>query len=167
MKRKNKTRCRKGVRLLALLTLLLWLTSCAPAMDGADSTLHLTYRGQDICVGMEMDVLLPLLGEDYIVDVAQSCAGIGQDVVYTYPSLRLYAFAPVDGVAYVTSATYTDDGVDFCGIRIGSAVADVTAALGEPTEQNEQRVVYRDQTATLTFTLRDGYVSAIVLADNS
>ena len=66
-----------------------------------------------------------------------------------------------------SSATYTDDGVDFCGIRIGSAVADVTAALGEPTEQNEQRVIYRDQTATLTFTLRGGYVSAIVLADNS
>ena len=166
MKHKNKTRCRKGALALALVVVLLWLTSCTPVTETADRTLHLSYRGQDICVGMEIDVLLPLLGEDYTVDVAQSCAGIGQDVVYTYPSLRLYVFAPVDGTPYVTSATYTDDGAELCGIRIGSAAADVAAALGEPTEQNEQRVVYRDQTATLTFTLRDGSVSAIVLTEN-
>jgi len=158
----------KAKLLLFLLTaaLLLSLVSCR---QGADATpqklLQLYYRDVAIGVGMEIEPLLTVLGEDYTVAEAQSCAGIGRDMVYTYPSLRLYAFEPVSGVARLTSAVYTDDGAEILGIRIGSLAADVTAALGEPTEQSEQRLLFRDAMATLTFTLREGRVSAIVLSE--
>ncbi|MBQ8718945.1 MAG: hypothetical protein IJY66_06740 [Clostridia bacterium] len=156
----------KLLRFLLTAALLLSLVSCR---QGADATpqkpLQLYYRDVAIGVGMEIEPLLTALGEDYTVAEAQSCAGIGRDMVYTYPSLRLYAFEPVSGVARLTSAVYTDDGAEILGIRIGSMATDVIEALGEPAEQSEQKIAYCDDVSTLTFSLREGRVSAIVLSE--
>ena len=85
--------------------------------------------------------------------------------MYTYSSVRLYVFAPVEGEAVVSSVSYTDDGVATTdGLRIGSTAADVVAAMGEPDEKGDARLVYRADGAVLTFGLRDDIVVSVVLA---
>ncbi len=152
---------------MVLVALGMLLCACTPGQGNSDGTeaLCLTYRGSGVAVGAPIDELLEMFGDDYTVEEAASCAGIGKDYVYTYPSLRLYVFAPEGGVAAVTSACYTDDGAEHLGVTIGSSADDVVAALGEPAERTESRITYRASGATLTFTLRDGAVSAVVLAE--
>lgn len=151
--------------ILALTIVLLLLCSCAPAPADETSALSLSYRGVELTVGMAADEAIACLGDDYTVTEAESCAGQGMDRMYTYPSVRLYVFAPVEGEAVVSSVSYTDDGVATAdGLRIGSKVEEVVAVMGEPDEQNEARLVYRSEAAVLTFGLRDGVVVSVVLA---
>ena len=147
------------------------LCGCTPAdAPGEEASrtaaLTLPYRTVQISIGDAAKVVLEQLGEDYTVQEAASCAGIGKDYVYTYPSLRLYVFAPEQGEAVVTSVCYTDDGAAINGITIGSSADAAVAALGKPTEQTESKLAYRATGAVLTLSLRDGRVSAIVLSEN-
>lgn len=164
---KNKRTVRNSVIPTLLLVLALLLCACASGQGnrGDAKPVCLTYRESSVTVGAAIEELLSVLGEDYTVVEAASCAGIGKDYVYTYPSLRLYVFAPENGVATVTSACYTDDGASHCGVTIGSSADAVVAALGQPDEKTDSRITYKDAGVTLTFTLRDGTVSAVVLAE--
>ena len=149
-----------------MLAVLCTLCSCAQEEQGGSRIpLQLTFRETAITIGAPVETLIGALGEDYTLMEAASCAGIGKDYVYTYPSLRLYVFAPENGVATVTSACYTDDGASHCGLTIGSSADAVLAAMGAPDEQTDSRITYRDEGVTLTFTLREGMVSAVVLAE--
>jgi hypothetical protein len=150
--------------MLVLLIVLVLLCSCAPVPVDEPRALFLSYRDIELMVGMAADEVIAQLGDDYIMTEAESCAGQGMDRMYTYPSVRLYVFAPVEGVAVISSVSYIDDGVTTDGLRIGSTAEDVVAAMGEPDEQNEARLVYRSEAAVLTFGLRDGVVVSVVLA---
>ncbi len=166
MKIKSKKICRSAAVVLLSVILLCAAVGCSTPKGGEEQgSLQLTYREETIRVGAEIEALLPLLGEDYTVVEAASCAGIGKDYVYTYPSLRIYVFAPENGVATVTSACYTDDGASHKGVTIGSSASDVVASLGKADEQSDSRITYRDGDVSLTFTLRDGVASAVVLAE--
>jgi hypothetical protein len=82
--------------------------------------------------------------------------------------MRLYTFAPESGEEVVTAITYTDDASDRAqtrGARIGATVETVIAALGEPDEQSDARLVFGNETAALTVTLRDGRVTGMMLAE--
>ena len=158
---------------MALLVACLSMSFCgctptdAPGEEACrTAALTLPYRSVEIAIGDAAESLLQQLGEDYTVQEAASCAGIGKDYVYTYPSLRLYVFAPEQGEAIVTSVCYTDDGAAVLGITIGSSADDAVAALGKPTEQTESKLTYRADSAVLTLSLRDGRVSTIVLSEN-
>ena len=142
------------------------LCACGPVAPAEEpSSLSLTYRGVALTVGMPADEALAALGDDYTMTEAESCAGQGVDRMYTYPSVRLYVFAPVEGEAVVSSVSYTDDGVQTVdALRIGSTVADVVAVMGEPDGKSDARLVYRSDGAVLTFGLRDGIVVSVVLA---
>ena len=154
---------RFGLISMALL-LMLCLISCASGSDG-DELLTLTYRQVELSVGMDGDALLVSLGNDYTVSEAPSCAGQGVDRLYTYPSLRLYVFAPETGGAVLQSVSYTDDTVKTeQGLCIGSPAEDVMAVHGEPQEQGETALISRQGQSTLTFTLRDGRVTGITLS---
>lgn len=154
-----KLRC-----VLCLLAFCL-LVGCAPVPQDEVISLVLEYRGAALTVGMPEGEALAALGDDYTLSEAESCAGVGVDRMYTYPSLRLYVFAPADGEAAVTSVSYTDDGADTAGVRIGSTREAVIAAFGEPDEQGDGALVYRRGGACLTVSLRDGRVSAVVLSE--
>ena len=161
----HKRNWNRGRAIFVVLLSVLLIVACTPQAEAPREHLKLSYRGQDICVGAEIEPLLAMLGDDYTVVEAPSCAGIGRDMVYTYPSLRLYAFEPESGAARLTSAVYTDDGAEILGIRIGSMATDVIEALGEPAEQSEQKIAYCDDVSALTLSLREGRVSAIVLSE--
>ena len=150
--------------LLVLLIVLVLLCSCAPVPADEPRALFLSYRDVELMVGMAADEVIAQLGDDYTMTEAESCAGQGMDRMYTYPSVRLYVFAPVEGVAVISSVSYIDDGVTTGGLRIGSTVEEAVAAMGEPDEQNEARLVYRSEAAVLTVGLRDGVVVSVVLA---
>ncbi len=139
--------------------------SCTPPQQNKTLPLSLAYRNVALTVGMPERAALDALGADYTLSESESCAGEGLDRMYTYPSLRLYVFAPVGGQATVTSVSYTDDGaVTADGLHIGCAVEKVTAALGVPDEQSDTRLCYRGDGDQLTFTVRDGRVSGILLS---
>ena len=156
----------KKIHMVVLLLALVLLCSCTPNSPAKESlTLSLAYRGVALTVGMPADEALAALGDDYTLKESESCAGQGVDRMYTYPSVRLYVFAPVAGEAVISSVSYTDDGaVTAQGLRIGSTVADVVAVMGEPNEKSDARLVYRSAGAALTFGLRDGIVVSVVLA---
>ena len=155
---------KKWMWFCAALLAALWLVACAP-VEVPDEPLSLPFRGTELTVGMSASEALAALGDDFVLSESESCAGEGVDRMYTYPSLRLYVFVPAQGAATVTSVSYTDDGAQTNeGLHIGSAVADVTAALGEAEEQSESKLCYRCGGSTLTFTLRQGRVSGILLS---
>ena len=156
-------------RMIAMITLMFALvlfSACAAAVPTEEPRLlSLPYRDVTLSVGMAADEAVLALGDDYTMTEVDSCAGQGKDRMYTYPSVRLYVFAPTDGKAVVSSVSYTDDGVQTAqGLRIGSSSSDVLAALGEADDASDTRLVYRSENTTLTFGLRDGMVVSIVLA---
>ena len=169
MKMKNIGWIRCGV-LLLLICLALSLCGCTPALSSEDPqpsapSLALPYRNANIAIGNPVEPLLEVLGNDYTLQEAASCAGIGKDYVYSYPSLRLYVFAPENGEAVVTSACYTDDGVAMNGVAIGSSAAVAIEQFGTPAEQTESKLAYHGGKAVLTLTLRDGVITGIVLSE--
>lgn len=152
-------------RMIAWLSILLLLTSCTPVVSYEPEPLSLEAHGVTLTVGMSEREVLAQLGDGYTVKEAESCAGEGVDRMYTYPSLRIYVFAPTQGEARVTSVSYTDDGVSTGALRIGCSEQDVWAALGKPDEAGEGVMIYRRATSVLTVTLRDGRASSIVLSE--
>ena len=85
--------------------------------------------------------------------------------MYTYPSMRLYVFAPADGEAVISSVSYTDDGVQSAlGLHIGSRSEDVIAVMGQADEVSDARLIYRGAGDVLMFGLRDGVVVSVVLS---
>ena len=152
-------------RFWMMIIALVMLSSCTPTPPSEPHALSLTYRGVALTVGAVADEVIAALGDDYTVTEAESCAGQGVDRLYTYPSVRLYVFAPAEGEAVISSVSYTDDGVQTAdGLHIGSTPEDVIAVMGEPDEKSDARLVYRGEGAVLTFGLRDGAVVSIVLA---
>ena len=155
---------RKWNYLCAVLLAVLLLSACAPVAP-TEQPLSLDFRGTNLTVGMPAGDAIAALGDDFTLSESESCAGEGMDQMYTYPSLRLYVFAPAKGTATVSSVSYTDDGARTAeGLHIGSAATDVTVALGEADEISDTRICYRRSGSVLTFTLRDGRVSGIVLS---
>ena len=153
--------------LLLSLLFLLCLPSCAVVPHEDEPALTLTYGQAELAVGMLEEQLLATLGDGFTLSEAQSCAGEGIDRLYTYPSIRLYVFAPVGGEARLTSLTYTDDTVSTAdGLRVGSSVQAVIAARGKPSEQSSTYLLYRSQGARLVFSLRDGCVTGITLSED-
>jgi hypothetical protein len=149
--------------LLALLSL--GLVACASATRTNETTLALDYRSVTLLIGMPADEAIAALGEDYTLLESESCAGEGVDRMYTYPSARLYVFAPCEGEAVVSAVSYTDDrdGAATKDVRLGCAAEDVRATFGEPTELGDTRMIYRRGGAVLRVTLREGVVTAIAL----
>ena len=159
---KHADRVRRAALLLFLLCLLCFSVSCRRSTDTDAPCLY--YRGVDVCIGMEADALLAQLGEDYVLSAAPSCAGVGEDRLYEYPSLRLYVFAPAGGLAQVTSVCYTDDGAATRqGVTIGQTAQQVIDAYGKPQRQTDTQICYTASDRTLVFTLRDGRVTGIAL----
>ena len=143
-----------------------FVCSCPPKQE--QRKLSLSYGDTEIYIGMDADALVTLLGKDHTLSVAQRCAGEGEDRIYTDPSMRLYVFAPKDEIAIVTAVCYTDDGVSTKdGLTIGSTSAHIRAALGEPTEQTEDKLIYRTTESALSFTVRDDRAVAVWLTENN
>ena len=151
--------------MLILLLAALLLVGCgnAPADQPEMESLALDFRGTSLTVGMAESVMLNALGSDYTCSEAESCAGEGVDRMYTYPSVRVYVFAPREGLATVTSVNYTDDGADTDGVCIGCDVTLVEQVFGVPDERREGGLVYRRNGAVLTVTEQDRCVNAVLL----
>ena len=148
---------------LVMLALMLFC-GCTPTPQSESRALSLTYRGVALTIGDAADGVIAQLGDDYTLSEAESCAGQGTDRLYTYPSVRLYVFAPVDGAAVISSVSYIDDGVKTAGgVCIGCSSAEVLSALGEADEASEARLIYRGNGSVLAFGLRVGIVVSIVL----
>ena len=152
----------KAIGLLLVVVLASGLCGCGEVIEAIEPTL--LFRGVELSLGVSEQDVLPILGEDYTCVETDSCAGLGKDRLYTYPSARLYFFESESGETSLTSISYTDDGVLTAdGLYIGCQAEQVLALRGEPTEQGADYLIYRAQTSQLRFTLRDGRVTGIAL----
>ena len=161
---KNKKTSKRIALVLAIVLLLIAAVGCRQEKEAEKLPINcLSYRGQSITLDSDVEALLQALGDDYTLKEAESCAGIGWDRIYQYPSLSLHVFAPKYGDAQINMIKYTDDGAEHCGIRIGSSAEDVIGTFGEATFNEEDELSYRSDGCLLMFLLRDGIVTGIVL----
>lgn len=167
MARQKSGRIGRWLGVLLCVFLTVTAPGCQSTADG-ERRLSLTYRGQELTIGMSEETLVSLVGEESAWEETPSCAGAGVDRLLLYPSLRVYVFAPTNGQAVVRAISYTDDGVQTAqGLHIGSPVDQVIMALGEADAREEGRLYYNGAGTRLVFLFREAHVTGIILEENS
>lgn len=105
------------------------------------------------------------LGEPISTSEAPSCLYEGMDTVREYDgfTLQTYRVGETDVIVMVTieTAAFVTDK----GIKVGDTAEAVSTAYGAAAEETKNYVVYNDTpTTTLTFSLKNGVVTAIEYA---
>jgi len=119
------------------------------------------YDGQTIVIDDNAASTIAALGEPVSYFEAASCAFEGLDKMYTYSSFELDTY-PTGDDDFVSAIIFKDDSISTPeGIRIGSSLADVTAAYGDSYEEEVGQIVYTKDGMTLTFVIADDTVASI------
>lgn len=109
-------------------------------------------NGVTVGVDMDMDALLPELGESKSVFEAPSCAGEGISYFYNYGSYEIETYPAVDGknrIGYITlkdDTTATMEGVD-----LSMTKDDVLRIYGEDYEEAGEGIAYEKGDTKLRF----------------
>jgi len=123
-----------------------------------------THNGTDIYMGEYINNILPALGPELNSFDSDSCVFDGVMKTYTYGGFDILGYAKTESEEYrVFSVTFHDDSVATAeGIYIGHAIADMTAAYGEPHEESPGFYSkYIKNGTTLTFDFDGGAIIAI------
>lgn len=139
-------------------------SSAQPTESTTLSPLPTSYAFQikdaSISIDQDMTEVLDALGEANSYFEAASCAFEGLDKTYTYSGFVITT-RPDGDKDYVNSILLTDDSVTTAeGIYIGSSQADVVAAYGGASVENDV-IQYTLDNTTLNFILKDGAVISI------
>ena len=119
------------------------------------------YKGVTIATDAPAAPILEALGDPLSSFEAPSCAFEGLDKTYTYPGFELDTY-PMDGVDYVSAVILKDDSITTPeGLMIGSPVADIESAYGEPTFTSLNLMVYERGGVRLRFILNGQDVISI------
>ena len=166
MKHFQKKTCRAVAALMGLCLLATMLLCACGGGNASDYTI--TIKGVKLAVGQTMDDVSSVYGTPVAFDESASCGGIpGTDRVYQYPGFTIKTTPAAGGknvicLINLTDDTYTTDE----GLYIGSTVAAVKTALGEPTvyspdAENPTLIVYETASMKLQFGVRDNFVTNI------
>lgn len=144
-----------------VLMLVMLFTACGssgnkpttPSNGDASTGFTFTKDGVVVEMGSDAQEAVAKLGKETSYFESESCAFEGLDKVYTYPGFKLNTY-PVEGKDYVLSIVFTDDTVATDkGITVGSEKASVIEAYGEPAEQTDTKLVYKEGKTELTIGL--------------
>lgn len=118
--------------------------------------------------GRLTDEMKSTLGDPISTSEAPSCLYEGMDTVYEYEGFFLNTSQVGDSevVVLITieTANYTTDK----GIKVGDTADALATAYGEAEEETKNYAVYRqDENVSVTFSLRDGKVTAIEYAQDA
>lgn len=154
--------------LVLLLALALFaLAGCggnsAPGFSEAD--LVLTVSGKEYHCRDNIQSVISHLGEDYQYAEGMSCDYDGLDKTYTYPAATFYTNPLAEGDLVGEIYTESGEATTSKEIKIGARKADVTAAYGEPDEEDNYLLIYRaaESGPALCFELENDAVIAIFL----
>ncbi len=101
------------------------------------------------------------LGEPKSYFESQSCAFGELDKVYTYSGFRIDTYQ-IGGVDYISDVIFTDDTISTPeGAAIGDSADRIKELYGEPTTEDDNRLVYASGDMKLAFLLDDGTVTTI------
>ena len=112
-------------------------------------------NGTKIEIDSEMSKIEDALGEPISYFESESCAIGDLDKVFTYSGFRIDTYQ-FDGIDYISDVIFTDDTITTPeGAAIGDSVDKVKEIYGEPTSEDEQRLIYEKGEMKLVF-LIDG-----------
>jgi hypothetical protein len=118
-------------------------------------------NGIRICVGEDAESVTRTLGKPNRVSRADSCAGMGEDVIYVYDGFRILAYSD-GGEAVITSIELTNDAVSTPeGIRIGDGADFIIRMYGVPNRREKSLIEYESGGVRLRFALSDGAVRSV------
>ena len=124
--------------------------------------------GANLNIGGRLtDEIKSTLGEPISTSEAPSCLYEGMDTVYEYEGFFLQTSQMGDSEVVVIITIETANHTTNKGIKVGDPAEALNNAYGEPEEETKNYVVYRhDNNVTITYSLRDGKVSAIEYAQD-
>lgn len=112
-------------------------------------------------IDSEMSQYEDALGEPISYFESESCAIGDLDKVYTYHGFRIDTYQ-FDGVDYISDVIFTDDTVSTPeGASIGDSVDKIKEIYGEPTSQDNVRMVYENGNMKLVFLLDGDTVNTV------
>lgn len=124
--------------------------------------------GAVLAPDMDMDALLPQLGEAKSVYEAPSCAGQGIGYTYDFGSFKVETY-PNEDVNYIAYILLQNDTVSTMeGIDLSMTREDVIAAYGDGYEETEKGLIYEKDGMKLKFIFEGDamvsieYASAVV-----
>ena len=101
------------------------------------------------------------LGEPKSYFESESCAFGELDKVYTYSGFRIDTYQ-IDGVDYVSDVIFTDDTISTPeGVAIGDSVDKVKEVYGDPSTEDDNRLVYENGEMKLVFLLDGTTVNTV------
>lgn len=112
-------------------------------------------KGTKVEIDAPMEAIEKSLGEPASYFEAESCAFGELDKTYTYSGFRIDTYQ-IDGVDYVCDVIFTDDTITTPeGAAIGDSVDKVKEVYGEPTKEDDVRMIYSSGDMKLVF-LKEG-----------
>ena len=112
-------------------------------------------------------MVIEALGDGYQYAEGRSCDYDGLDKTYTYPEATFYTNPLAEGDLLEEIYSQSGEVSTSKGIKVGSSRADVLAAYGGPTDQDDWLLLYRagegPGNPALCFEIEDGAVAAIFL----
>lgn len=113
---------------------------------------------------MDMDAVLPSLGEAKSVFEAPSCAGQGIGYTYDFSSFKVETY-PNEGVNYIAYIMLQNDTVSTMeGIDLSMTREDIIAAYGDGYEETEKGLVYEKDGMKLKFIFEGDAIVSIEYA---
>lgn len=113
---------------------------------------------------MDMDAVLPQLGEAKSVFEAPSCAGQGIGYTYDFGSFKVETY-PNEGVNYIAYIMLQNDTVSTMeGIDLSMTREDIIAAYGDGYEETEKGLVYEKDGMKLKFIFEGDAIVSIEYA---
>lgn len=160
--------------IVALLCMVMSLAACTapqtsdnkgttPNMGnpGDPNAYYFTYKGTEIRLNGDMEVILNALGEPKNYTEETSCAFEGLDKTYTYGSFVIQTYPKADK-DYVYMFWFLDDLVQTPeGVKIGDTQAAVEAAYGADSYNGRNAYILKKDNYSMTVILEDGVVSSI------
>ncbi len=118
-------------------------------------------NGTKVEIDSEFSKVEEALGEPLSYFESESCAIGDMDKVYTYSGFRIDTYQ-FDGIDYVSDVIFTDDTISTPeGAAIGDSVDNVKEIYGEPTSQDDLRMVYESGNMKLVFLLDGTTVNTV------
>ena len=157
---------RKGIEMVRRLFIVLAVIFIFASCDGKGEKekmvkYYFEINGIRIGVGEDAESVTRTLGKPNRVSRADSCAGMGEDVIYVYDGFRILAYSD-GGEAVITSIELTNDAVSTPeGIRIGDGADFISRMYGVPNRREKSLIEYESGGVRLRFALSDGTVRSV------
>lgn len=120
-----------------------------------------TYKDIKIELDKPAASVLEKLGTPKYSDNLGDCGGIGVQMKYTYDDITVNTLKE-EGGEVIHKISFLNDLVSTSkGISLGSSESEVREAYGNPSSEENGKLIYKKNALELEFTIKNGSVSAV------